>query len=171
MAIIKHTWCGKFVSVRVEERGSQTLEIVHVRNGVTVVPIFPDGRLCLIRERSWKTQQMVTKPVTGFIDDNENPWAAARRELAEEIGFEAGEWELALTSTKNDVIEHQQFCFVCHDLTATSPHPEPGEYIEKLVKLTPAEVQQRTLGLEFGSNITAFFLLRLATQLLENSGK
>ena len=59
---------------------------------IAAVPIDNDGRLILIRQYRHATRQFLLEIPAGNMDkpDDESPEICAQRELAEEIGFQAG---------------------------------------------------------------------------------
>lgn len=65
--------------------------ILDVRDWVNVVAITADGKIILVRQYRHAVKNITIEIPGGAIDDNgETPEAAARRELLEETGFEAG---------------------------------------------------------------------------------
>jgi ADP-ribose pyrophosphatase len=67
-------------------------EIVEHAGAVAVVPVDGDGRVVLLRHYRHALRERVVEIPAGKLDvEGEQPEAAARRELAEEVGLEAGE--------------------------------------------------------------------------------
>jgi ADP-ribose pyrophosphatase len=62
--------------------------IVHP-GSVVVLPVFPDGRLLLIRQYRHSVGEFLWELVAGRKEPEENPVAAAKRELVEETGYTA----------------------------------------------------------------------------------
>ncbi len=59
---------------------------------VNVVAMTSDGRFLVLRQRKYAVEGMALAPVGGYLDEGEEPLAAARRELREETGYESDEW-------------------------------------------------------------------------------
>jgi len=160
---------GKFLSVTTETRqtpkGTACFERVYVRGGVTVIVITSEGTLRFIRERLWTTQQVVTKMVTGFIEDNEKSLTAAKRELQEELGLTADVWQEYLCSNVQGSINRVRHYFIVRGLHQGEATPEDMEHIEGYVDLTPESVRRLALDGSFGTSESAYVLLRLAEEL------
>ena len=92
----KITHNGALSNVRVDEvempDGSVAeREIVEHADAVAIVALEPDGNVVLIRHYRHAVRQRVLEIPAGKLDvDGEAPADAARRELAEEVGLQAG---------------------------------------------------------------------------------
>jgi len=62
-------------------------------NIVLVIALTEDGRVPLVRQYKHGAGEILYELPAGYIDDNESPLAAAKRELREETGFSAKEWK------------------------------------------------------------------------------
>jgi ADP-ribose pyrophosphatase len=59
---------------------------------VNVAAITEFGRFLCFRQTKYAVEGVSLAPVGGYIEPNEEPLAAAQRELLEETGYEANEW-------------------------------------------------------------------------------
>ncbi len=59
---------------------------------VNVVAVTAKGEFLLFRQRKYAAEGVALAPVGGYLDEGEEPLAAARRELREETGYESKEW-------------------------------------------------------------------------------
>ena len=66
-----------------------TREIVAHPGSVVVLPVFPDGRLLLIRQYRHAARQFLWELVAGHKEPNESFEEGAHRELLEEAGYSA----------------------------------------------------------------------------------
>lgn len=69
-------------------------DIVESPDWVNVIALTEAGRVVLIRQYRAATQSITTEIPGGTVDEGETPLDAARRELAEETGYESDTWEM-----------------------------------------------------------------------------
>jgi ADP-ribose pyrophosphatase len=60
---------------------------------VNVAVITEEGSYLCFRQTKYSVKGSTLAPVGGYIEEGEEPLAAAKRELLEETGYEAPEWE------------------------------------------------------------------------------
>ncbi|MFB3881348.1 MAG: NUDIX domain-containing protein [Armatimonadota bacterium] len=87
---------GRLLTLRVDEvelpNGARaTREIVPHPGAVVIVPLLDDGRVVMIRQYRHATGKVLWELPAGLLGKGEEPESAARRELVEEVGYEAGE--------------------------------------------------------------------------------
>ncbi len=63
---------------------------VHLNSFALIVPVLKDGRILVIRSYRHGAGKVVLSFPAGFVDEGEQPDAAARRELMEETGHRSG---------------------------------------------------------------------------------
>lgn len=81
--------------------------VMRMKPGVSVLAVDGDGTAYLTRQFRYAVGRESVEVVSGMIDEGEAPPEAARRELREELGIEAGEWvDLGLI----DAVTSQVFC-------------------------------------------------------------
>jgi ADP-ribose pyrophosphatase len=70
-------------------------DIVHHPGAVSVVAVDDDGNAVLVRQYRAALDETILELPAGKLDvDGEDPLVCAQRELAEEVGLAASEWEL-----------------------------------------------------------------------------
>ncbi len=70
-------------------------EVIEHPGAVAVVPFDGDGRVVVIHQYRHPLGRRLWELPAGLLDEpGENPVAAARRELREEVGLEAADWSL-----------------------------------------------------------------------------
>jgi ADP-ribose pyrophosphatase len=59
---------------------------------INVIAITETGQFLLFRQTKYAVEGVVLAPVGGYLEPNEDPLFAAKRELLEETGYEARKW-------------------------------------------------------------------------------
>jgi len=94
------------------------LEIAHHPGGATVVAVDAQDRVCLLRQFRHAAGGWITELPAGKIDHGEPPLQCARRELAEEAGMSAGQWDcLGRFFSSPGVLTEVIHVFLARDLT------------------------------------------------------
>jgi len=126
---------GRVFSVRhdrVSEPGGVVAgrDIVVHPGSVVVLPVFPGGKILLIRQYRHAANDFLWELVAGRVDKGESPAAAAHRELAEETGYSARRLRklLAIFPSPGFVSE-LMWIFAATGLTAGAARPESDERI------------------------------------------
>lgn len=79
--------------------------VVEAPDWVNVIALTKEKDIVLIEQYRQGTEEITLEIPGGMIDAGEEPEAAARRELAEETGYEAGEFILLGKSRPNPAIQ------------------------------------------------------------------
>jgi len=113
---------------------------LHVRDtvrhpgAVTIVPVFDDGRVCLIRNFRLSVGATLVELPAGTLEPGEPPLVTAHRELEEETGYRAREIEpLAEFWMSPGILDERMYLYVARGLTPGETHLDAGEEIETLV--------------------------------------
>jgi ADP-ribose pyrophosphatase len=103
--------------------------VIRHPGAVTIVPVHGDGTVTLVRQYRAAVDALVLEIPAGTLDkENEEPEAAARRELAEEAGLEASDWELLIGTWNTPGISDQHtLLYLATGLTAIPARPEGVE--------------------------------------------
>jgi len=103
--------------------------VVRHPGAVTVVPVHDDGRVTLVRQYRAAVDALVLELPAGTLDKGgEEPEAAARRELVEEVGLEASDWELLIgTWNTPGVSDQHTLIYLATGLSACPTQPEGVE--------------------------------------------
>lgn len=98
----REVWSNHFLRVAVDQvtrpdglPGQHV--VVAIKPGVCVLALDHAGQLRLTREFHYAVGRETIEGVSGGIDPQESPLECAQRELAEELGWAAGSWELLTT--------------------------------------------------------------------------
>jgi ADP-ribose pyrophosphatase len=101
---------------------------------VAILPLLDDGTVCLIRSRRVTVGETLIEVPAGTREPDESPLETARRELAEETGYQAKSFEeLVVYYPSPGVLSERMWIFVAAGLTPGPPAREANEEIENLI--------------------------------------
>ena len=146
--------------VRLPNGRTVQLEILRHPGASAVVPLLEDGRVVLIRQYRHAAGGMIYEIPAGRLDPGEAPLDCARRELAEEVGQAASQWEWlgAIWTTPGFTDEKIHF-FLARHLTPVSQALEHDEVIEVVERpLEEAIAMIRRGEIEDGKTICALMM-------------
>jgi ADP-ribose pyrophosphatase len=104
--------------------------VIRHPGAVTIVPVHDDGTVSLVRQYRAAVDALVLEIPAGTRDkDGEAPEATARRELVEEAGLEAANWELLLGTWNTPGISDQHT--LVYLATGLSPIPARPDGVEE----------------------------------------
>lgn len=86
---------GKFLDFRLDRvllpnGGSATREYLHHPGAVAAVPLLDNGEIVMVKQFRYPTGMVLLEIPAGKLEPGETPENCVRRELIEEIGYEAG---------------------------------------------------------------------------------
>jgi 8-oxo-dGTP pyrophosphatase MutT (NUDIX family) len=104
--------------------------VVELEPAVGIVAVDDRERVWLVGQYRYPTQRYSWEIISGFAQPGEEPLAAARRELREEAGLTAQQWDyLGDFDVSNSVTDQVGFVFLARGL---SPCPADPELTEEL---------------------------------------
>jgi len=106
--------------------------VVHFRHlAIGVVPLDASDRVLLVGQYRYTMDRYSWEIPEGGGDFDEDPEAAARRELVEETGYGGGEWrELCRAELSNSVTDEITVLFVATGLESGPASPEGTEQLQ-----------------------------------------
>lgn len=117
-------------------------EIVEHRGSAVVLPVFPDGRILLVRQYRHAVGKFLWELVAGHIEPGEKPAATAHRELLEETGYRARRLAHLLTFYPTPgFLTEEMHLFRATGLKAGRAQPRPDEAIVARA-FTPAQLNR-----------------------------
>ncbi len=148
----------------------KTHYIVNRLPTVDIFPITDNYEICLVREYRKFFDKKIIAAASGFMDkDNETPLQAAKRELQEELGIHASQWEeLAKVELGSSVIKGTEFLFLAKDLEFGKSRPEEDEDIS-LVRIPLHKAVEKVFTGEIFISSSIIGILLLNT--LKKEGK
>lgn len=111
--------------------GQETKEYVAHPGSVVILPVFEDGRVCLIKNWRYSAGTMLWELPAGTLEVDEPTLPAARRELQEETGYQAGRWRLLSEFwVSPGVYGEKMWLYLAGELTAGPQRLDETEQIE-----------------------------------------
>jgi len=105
-------------------------ELVVHPGSVVVLPVFPDGRILVIRQFRYVAGRHLWELVAGHKEPNESFLIGARRELQEEAGYTARRWTKMLEFYPSPgLLTERMVLFLARDLKKVQASPEADEKI------------------------------------------
>ena len=94
-------------------------EIVRHPGAAVILPLLDDGRVVFIRNYRAAVNETLIELPAGTLDRSEDPLSTAKRELAEETGYRAGNMKLLLTFCMSPgILDEKMHLFLATALTA-----------------------------------------------------
>jgi ADP-ribose pyrophosphatase len=151
--------------VRLPNGNDADYEIVHHPGGAAVVALDDENRVCLLRQYRPAAGDWVWELPAGRLEPGEPPAVTARRELVEEAGREAGEWQdLGLMLSSPGVFDERIHLYLAQGLTSVPARHEIHEVLEAHWVRFPEALEKAMNGWILDSK-TVVGLLRAAARL------
>jgi ADP-ribose pyrophosphatase len=116
-----------------KEGNAALFGIVTIGDGLSVLALDDEDNVYLTREFHYAAGEETIEVVSGGLNKDEDPQTGAKRELREELGIEAGEWEyLGLVQGYTTLVSGKCHLFLARNLRFYPVKPESGEYIEPI---------------------------------------
>lgn len=149
---------------RVETGRGAILEeypLIHARDWACIVPVTRDGQLVLVRQYRHGLGRETLEFPAGGVDPGEAHGDAARRELLEETGYAADDWQHLLSvppePTRRRHLAHLYLATGAH--VVSEQRLEPGEDAE-VVLVPPSEIDGLVHELNHAVHVAALYLAR-----------
>ena len=130
---------GKFIKVTKDDvelsTGKESFrEVVKHPGGVVIVALKTNGNektVLMVKQYRYPIKQVSLELPAGKLDYGENPDLAAKRELEEETGHIAKNWQsLGFIYTTPGFCDEKLYLYLATDLEFTKQNPDEGEIIE-----------------------------------------
>ena len=137
-------------------------EVVHHPGGACVAAVDADGMITLVRQYRYPMGHMLYEIPAGKLEGKEDPRLAARRELKEETGLTAANWQsLGCIYTSPGISTEKLYIYLATDLTAGQASPDPGEFLD-VIKMPLSELVEKVEAGEIHDAKTVVAALRAA---------
>lgn len=139
----------------------EQFHVVDTRNWVAVLALTGDGDVILVEQYRHGLGRVSVELPAGVIDPGETPRQAAERELLEETGYAADDWQL-LSDVSTEPSRHTTravFFFAGGAHRVGEPHPEASEDIRVTLLGADALLGEADRGgIQHGVHIGAILL-------------
>ncbi len=142
--------------------GSKKTHTIAERNStISVFPLTDSYEIYLVSQYRYLLGKTSLEAVAGFIDKGETSLAAAKRELKEETGILANQWEeLARIEMAASVFKGTAHLFLAKGLEIETARPEEGENIT-LVKMPLKRAVEKAMNGEINVSASIIGILLL----------
>jgi ADP-ribose pyrophosphatase len=125
-------------TVRLPDGKTSTREFVKHPGAVVVLALFDDGSILLERQFRYPLDQVFIEFPAGKIDPDEESLTCAKRELQEETGYTASEWQFVCTIHNAIAYSDEHLdIFLAKGLTAGANKLDDGEFLETFKATLP----------------------------------
>ena len=120
-----------FDQIELPNGKSSTREWIKHPGAVCIIPILPNGNLCLIRQYRYGPRAEFIEIPAGKLDVGEDPLVCAKRELEEEIGYIAGKFTF-LTNIHPAIgfSNEKMWVYLAEDLILSKQSLDQDEFLE-----------------------------------------
>ena len=125
-------------TVRLPNGAHTYREYIKHPGAVVILPILDDGRVLLERQFRYPMGRVFIEYPAGKIDPGEDPLACAKRELQEETGYTASDWQFICTIHNAIAYSDEHLdLYVARGLTAGPAKLDEGEFLETFTANVP----------------------------------
>lgn len=133
------------------------------RPSAFIVAVNPAGQICMIQNYRYTLDKTMWEIPAGFADE-QDPLAAAKRELMEETGLKSDDWtELGTLYQANGIGKIPFTAFLARNVRSASDERDKDEEItnQKFFSLTEIEQMAKDGELEESAHLAAIYLAKL----------
>lgn len=157
--VVVHLYVDK---VLLENGRTATREVIRHRGAVCIVPVLDNGDVLLVRQYRYPFARTLIELPAGKLDKDEDIFACARRELAEETGARAAELSyLGPFYPSVAYLDEVIHLFAASGITDGEMHLDDDEFLD-VVRMPLDEAVRLVLAGEIPDGKTQAALLRFA---------
>lgn len=161
----KTVFRGKLIDVehwqvRLPDGREALREVVRHVGAAAVVPVDAEGRVTLVRQHRVAMDAVTLEVPAGKLDSpEEDPFLCAQRELKEETGLTAENWQfLTCIYTTPGFCTERIALYLAQNLTQGETHFDEDEFL-RIERLTLAQAQQKVMQGEIRDGKTIIGLM------------
>lgn len=156
--------------VQHQKAGDGIYGVVSTKNlALAIMPLFQDGHIVLVGQHRFPHDRYSWEIPEGGGAKGVDPVVSAQRELKEETGLEAAQWqEFMRLDTSNSIFDETAICFLATDLTEGRAEPEETEIL-KVKRVHFTEALEMALAGDITDAISVAAILKL--QIMVQNGE
>lgn len=164
----KSIYRSKWLSLRKDhfirpDGGESIYEIVRRKNIAIIVPEL-NNKFVLVKQYRYALDDWSLEFPQGFIETNETPKKAAKRELEEETGLKGGLTFLGEVCTSSGFLEQKLFIYKGNTFTIKKQRPELGEKGIRIMPLSLRELKRLVINNKIKNSPTLVAFLLFLTK-------
>ena len=118
-------------TVRLENGDTSFREVVHHHGGACVLAVTPQDEIYLVKQFRYAMGEEIWELPAGKLEAGEDPFEAAKRELAEECGVLAARYTpLGVVYPTVGYDSEKIYIWAAEDLSTTGQHLDPDEFLD-----------------------------------------
>lgn len=139
-------------------------ECIRHPGGALAVPVTADGKFVLVKQYRFTVEGRILEFPAGTVEPNESPFKTIKREIEEETGYRASQWQdMGKFILAPGYSDEYIYAFLARDLEKleTPPQQDEDEDIE-VVLMSESELETAILDGEpiDGKSIACFYMAR-----------
>jgi ADP-ribose pyrophosphatase len=124
--------------IKLPDGSESQREFIRHPGAVVILPLLPDGRVLLERQFRYPNDRVFIEFPAGKIDPGEEALVTAKRELEEETGYTARQWDFVCTIHNAIAYSDEHLdIFLARDLTEGKAKLDEGEFLELFTATVP----------------------------------
>lgn len=146
---IIHSW--KNIQLTVEDHHLPTGKVISHTSiehpgAAVIIPLLSNGDIVLVNQYRPSLNKWLLEIPAGTMEDGENPLFCAKRELKEETGYEATNWQaLGQITPLAGFCDEIQHLFIAKNLSAPSATNLDDDELMSVITLSLSDIEQKII--------------------------
>lgn len=134
-------------TVRLPDGKQAAREYIRHPGAVVILPVFENGTVLLERQYRYPLHNVFIEFPAGKIDPGEDPLVCAKRELQEETGYTASDWQFVCTIHNAIAYSDEHLdIYLARGLISGESKLDEGEFLETFTATVPEILEWVRMG-------------------------